>query len=155
MAGLVWEVQWTSLNTWWSLVWEVQWTCLNPWWSSFLRIKIHIRVQDETGSATFCLFQQDVAKLLGKSAGYLISKIDKDEENTSYPTDLEIIVSRQFVFKLQVSAYNVNNNYHIFTVNKLTDDKVVMSLIGSKQTEEEEVIDMWDFAVGLSRQLNG
>ncbi|PWA62017.1 replication factor-A carboxy-terminal domain protein [Artemisia annua] len=102
------------------------------------RIKIHIRVQDETGSATFCLFQQDVAKLLGKSAGYLISKIDKDEENTSYPTDLEIIVSRQFVFKLQVSAYNVNNNYHIFTVNKLTDDKVVMSLIGSKQTEEEE-----------------
>ena len=41
------------------------------------RIKIHIRVQDETGSATFCLFQQDVAKLLGKSVGYLISLIDQ------------------------------------------------------------------------------
>ena len=41
------------------------------------RIKIHIRVQDETGSPTFCLFPQDVAKLLGKSVGYLISKIDK------------------------------------------------------------------------------
>ena len=65
----------------------------------------------------------------------------QDEENSSYPTDLESIVSRQFVFKLQVSAYNVNNNYHIFTVNKLTDDKVVMKLIGSKQTEEEVFYD--------------
>ena len=45
------------------------------------------------------------------------------------------------MFKLQVSAYNVNNNYHIFTVNKLTDDKVVMKLIGSKQTEEEVFYD--------------
>ncbi|PWA74914.1 oxoglutarate/iron-dependent dioxygenase [Artemisia annua] len=103
-----------------------------------VKIKIHIRVQDETGSATFCLFQQEVAKLLGKSVGYLISLIDKDEENISYPSDLESIVSKKFVFKLQVSAYNVNNNYHIFTVNKLTDDKGVMNLIGTKDTEEEE-----------------
>ncbi|GJZ44674.1 replication protein A 70 kDa DNA-binding subunit C-like protein [Tanacetum coccineum] len=41
------------------------------------RIKVHIRVQDESGSASFCLFQSEVAKLLGKSVAYLISKIDK------------------------------------------------------------------------------
>ncbi|GKE19587.1 nucleic acid-binding, OB-fold protein [Tanacetum coccineum] len=85
------------------------------------RIKIQIRVQDETGTASFCLFQQDVAKVLGKSVAYLISKIDKDEG--SYPHDLDSIVNKFFVFKLQVSTYNVNNNYHIFTVNELTDDK--------------------------------
>ena len=45
------------------------------------------------------------------------------------------------MFKLQVSAFNVNNNYHIFTVNKLTDDNDVMKLICSKKPEEEVFYD--------------
>nr|GEU50622.1 nucleic acid-binding, OB-fold protein [Tanacetum cinerariifolium] len=103
------------------------------------RIKIQISVQDESGSASFCLFQQEVAKLLGKSAAYLISKIDKDEDTTSYPHDLDSIINRVFVFKLQVSTYNMDNNYYIFTVNKLTDGKAIIKSILSKQTKEEEV----------------
>ncbi|GJY76551.1 replication protein A 70 kDa DNA-binding subunit B [Tanacetum coccineum] len=102
------------------------------------RIKIQIRVQDDSGSASFCLFQTEVAKLLGKSVAYLISKIDKGEQITSYPQDLDSIVNRVFVFKLQVSTYNVNNNYHIFTVDKITDDKEVIKSILAKQTKEEE-----------------
>ncbi|GJZ97470.1 nucleic acid-binding, OB-fold protein [Tanacetum coccineum] len=63
---------------------------------------------------------------------------EQDEKITSYPHDLDSIVNRVFMFKLQVSTYNVNNNYHIFTVNKLTDDKDVIKSILSKQTKEEE-----------------
>nr|GEV64806.1 replication factor A carboxy-terminal domain protein [Tanacetum cinerariifolium] len=50
----------------------------------YLRIKIQIRVQDESGSASFCVFQTEVAKLLGKSVAYLISKIDKESESDTF-----------------------------------------------------------------------
>nr|GEZ64473.1 nucleic acid-binding, OB-fold protein [Tanacetum cinerariifolium] len=46
-------------------------------------IKIQIRVQDESGSTSFYLFQQEIAKLLGKSVAYLISKIDKVSDTDS------------------------------------------------------------------------
>ena len=40
-------------------------------------IKVQIRIQDETGLASFWLFQQEVCKLIGKSAGCLIAKAKK------------------------------------------------------------------------------
>ncbi|GJT54627.1 putative helitron helicase-like domain-containing protein [Tanacetum coccineum] len=44
------------------------------------RIKVQIRMQDETGSASFWLFQQEICKLIDKSPGYLISKAKKVNE---------------------------------------------------------------------------
>nr|GFA01391.1 RNA-directed DNA polymerase, eukaryota [Tanacetum cinerariifolium] len=41
------------------------------------RIKVQIRMQDETRSASFWLFQQEICKLIDKSPGYLISKAKK------------------------------------------------------------------------------
>ena len=43
----------------------------------FYRIKVQIRVQDDSGSATLSLFGQDVCKLIAKSQAYLMQKIDK------------------------------------------------------------------------------
>ncbi|GKC01427.1 replication protein A 70 kDa DNA-binding subunit B, partial [Tanacetum coccineum] len=85
------------------------------------RIKIQIRVQDEIGTASFCLFQQDVAKVLGKSVAYLISKIDKvnvlgfsrkqqivDNNNTSN-VKLNVNVDTQDVNEIGVGIPGVNN----------------------------------------------
>ncbi|PWA52023.1 nucleic acid-binding, OB-fold protein [Artemisia annua] len=87
---------------------------------------VYPRVQDETGSASFWLFQPEICKLMGKSPGYLISKAKKDLDNASYPEDLNIMLNKHYVLKVQVSGYNLENNYHIFTANKILDDEDVM-----------------------------
>ncbi|PWA95093.1 hypothetical protein CTI12_AA052650 [Artemisia annua] len=101
-------------------------------------IKVQIRVQDETGSASFWLFQPEICKLIGKSPGYLISKAKKDLDNASYPEDLNIMLNKHYVLKVQVSGYNLENNYHIFTANKITDDEDVMKSILAKRTIHKE-----------------
>ncbi|PWA41239.1 replication protein A 70 kDa DNA-binding subunit B [Artemisia annua] len=102
------------------------------------RIKVQIRVQDETGSASFWLFQPEICKLIGKSPGYLISKAKKDLDNASYPEDLNIMLNKHYVLKVQVSGYNLENNYHIFTANKITDDEDVMKSILAKRPIHKE-----------------
>ncbi|GJZ93654.1 nucleic acid-binding, OB-fold protein [Tanacetum coccineum] len=102
------------------------------------RIKVQIRLQDETGSTSFWLFQQEICKLIDKSPGYLISKAKKDLDNTSYPEDLNVMLNKQYVLKVQVSGYNLDNNYHIFTANKITDDEDVIKSVIAKRTMDKE-----------------
>ncbi|GJY65696.1 replication protein A 70 kDa DNA-binding subunit B [Tanacetum coccineum] len=102
------------------------------------RIKVQIRMQDETGSTSFWLFQQEICKLIDKSPGYLISKAKKDLDNTSYPEDLNVTLNKQYVLKVQVFGYNLNNIYHIFTANKTTDDEDVIKSVIAKHTMDKE-----------------
>ncbi|GKA78849.1 nucleic acid-binding, OB-fold protein [Tanacetum coccineum] len=109
----------------------------------FPRIKIQIRVQDDTGSTSFCLFQQDVTKVLGKSVTYLISKIDKASQSDSN----EKALAERVTMKNNIESHKIDMEKKPIvehqdskddTVNKLTDDNDVMISMLSKQTEEEE-----------------
>ncbi|PWA44011.1 nucleic acid-binding, OB-fold protein [Artemisia annua] len=101
------------------------------------RIKVQIRVQDDSGSATLSLFGQDVCKLIGKSQAYLMQKIDKDLPVETYPEVLDTLVGKKCVFKIQVSNYNLKNNYHVFMVNKLTEDESIIKELTKKHLGEE------------------
>ncbi|PWA67398.1 RNA-directed DNA polymerase, eukaryota, Reverse transcriptase zinc-binding domain protein [Artemisia annua] len=100
-------------------------------------IKVQIRVQDDSSSATLSLFGQDVCKLIDKSQAYLMQKIDKDLPVETYPEDFDTMVGKKCVFKIQVSNYNLNNNYHVFTVNKLTKDESIIKELTKKHLGEE------------------
>ncbi|GKC31231.1 hypothetical protein Tco_1038525, partial [Tanacetum coccineum] len=88
-------------------------------------------------STSFWLFQQEICKLIDKSPGYLISKAKKDLDNTSYPEDLNVMLNKQYVLKVQVSGYNLDNNYHIFTANKITDDEDVIKSVIAKRAMDK------------------
>ncbi|GJZ48050.1 nucleic acid-binding, OB-fold protein [Tanacetum coccineum] len=62
------------------------------------RIKVQIRMQDETGSASFWIFQQEICKLIDKSPGYLISKAKK-------------ISSKHSQWNMQRSSTKTDNYY--------------------------------------------
>ncbi|GKD39826.1 nucleic acid-binding, OB-fold protein [Tanacetum coccineum] len=117
------------------------------------RIKVQIRMQDEMGSTSFWLFQQEICKSIDKFPGYLISKAKKDLDNTSYPEDLNVTLNKQYVLKVQVFGYNLNNIYHIFTANKTTDDEDVIKSVIAKHTMDKD-LDNTSYPEDLNVMLN-
>ncbi|KAL2903392.1 Replication protein A 70 kDa DNA-binding subunit C [Bienertia sinuspersici] len=75
------------------------------------RFKLQIRVVDETGNASFVLFDREVAQIIGKSADQLReschSKIDDED---SIPDELNKIVDKKYLFKIKISEYNLQHD---------------------------------------------
>ena len=65
----------------------------------------------------------------------------------TYPEDLDTLVGKKCVFKIQVSNYNLNNNYHVFTVNKLTEDESIIKELTKKHLGEEVCIYIFNFII--------
>nr|GEV46340.1 hypothetical protein [Tanacetum cinerariifolium] len=72
-------------------------------------------------------YSKEICKLIDKSLGYLISKAKK-----------------HYVLKVQVSGYNLDNNYHIFTANNITDDEDVIKYVIAKRTIDKETQDIFE-----------
>ncbi|KAL9997353.1 putative nucleic acid-binding, replication factor A [Helianthus debilis subsp. tardiflorus] len=90
--------------------------------SAIPRFKIPLRVQDETGVLSLTMFDRDAQKILKKSAKELVDQILDEENNNILPNELKELVDKKFAFKIDISKFNLNNNYKFFTVIKLTDD---------------------------------
>nr|KAJ0218177.1 hypothetical protein LSAT_V11C300141560 [Lactuca sativa] len=106
------------------------------------RVRVVIRVQDETGSASFVLFNHHVKDLIHHGNHWLMEKISKvalyytillicthDKLTVYYqghqkiPDKFDMMLNRNFVFKVQISKFNLENNYHAYTVRKMTNDE--------------------------------
>ncbi|KAL2905811.1 Replication protein A 70 kDa DNA-binding subunit C [Bienertia sinuspersici] len=78
------------------------------------RFKLQIRVVDETGNASFVLFDREVAQIIGKSAVQLReschSKIDDDD---SIPDELNKIMDKKYLFKIKISEYNLQQRWPV------------------------------------------
>lgn len=97
---------------------------------SFYRLKIKIEVVDETESASFTLFDNDIIRLVNKTA-YELRK-SQPEEDDSLPEELYEIVGKRLLFLVFVSEYNIKNNYQVYTVSKYTDDEVLIRMFKKK-----------------------
>ncbi|PWA53388.1 hypersensitive-induced response protein 1 [Artemisia annua] len=64
-------------------------------------------------------------------------ELEKDLPVETYPEYLDTLVGEKCVFKIQVSNYNLNNNYHVFTVSKLTEDESIIKELTKKHLGEE------------------
>lgn len=42
------------------------------------------------------------------------------------------MLSKHYVLKVQVSGFNLENNYHIYTANKIIDDEDVIKYVIAK-----------------------
>ncbi|KAD3640372.1 hypothetical protein E3N88_29595 [Mikania micrantha] len=54
------------------------------------------------------------------------------------PNEINNLVGKKFVFKIDITNFNITNNYKSFTINKCTDDPVIISKL-EKNLEFEEV----------------
>lgn len=63
----------------------------------------------------------------------------------TYPEDLDNLVGKKCVFKIQVSDYNLNNNYHVFT--ELTEDESIIKELTKKYLGEDVCIYIFNFVI--------
>ncbi|KAL8215837.1 hypothetical protein R6Q57_022674 [Mikania cordata] len=89
--------------------------------------KIQIKVQDITGVVSLTLFDRDVTKLIQKTAREVIDNLNEEDDFGKYPVEINHLVEKKFAFKIEVSEFNLKNNYQVYGILKLTDDSTVMN----------------------------
>ncbi|CAI9304066.1 unnamed protein product [Lactuca saligna] len=111
--------------------------CKNKKISSVPRYKIHIRVQDDSGTITLTLFDRDAYRLVKKHARDLIEKIKQVGDNPRlYPYDLKCLEHKKMAFKVDVNSFNVSNNYNRFGILGYTVDSNVIDALEKKLVVE-------------------
>ncbi|EFH53081.1 hypothetical protein ARALYDRAFT_322576 [Arabidopsis lyrata subsp. lyrata] len=90
------------------------------------RYKVQATVIDHTGSASFLLFDQDVIKLIHKSAYELLEQQVQFNRSDQIPQELLDLQGLQFVFKIQGSDSTKFNSQSTFRVFELTDNPEIV-----------------------------
>ncbi|VYS58985.1 unnamed protein product [Arabidopsis thaliana] len=85
------------------------------------RFRVQVTVLDHTGEASFLLFDQDVIKLIHKSAYELLEQQVQFNRSDKIPQELLDLEGRQFVFTIQCSDSTKFSRPCIFRVYELTD----------------------------------
>lgn len=57
-----------------------------------------------------------------------------------YPTDFNMLVDKRFAFKIKVSKYNIDNKYYVYTVNKFSDEDIVIDALLKKAAGDEVLL---------------
>ncbi|CAH1420694.1 unnamed protein product [Lactuca virosa] len=103
----------------------------------FGKIRIVVCVQDESGSSSFVLFERHVKDLIHRGNQWLMDKIAKDQGRQQIPDEFKILLNKKFVFKVQISMFNLQNNYRAYTVHKLTDDERVLAEVTKRSPNHQ------------------
>ncbi|CAI9753873.1 unnamed protein product [Fraxinus pennsylvanica] len=86
-----------------------------------------IEGNDGTCSASFLMWDRKCIQLIGKTASTLNEVMVQSSEDLSYPNDIEALVDRKILFKVQVKQQNIEQRSDIFTVMRLTADDSLIS----------------------------
>ncbi|XP_022040445.1 replication protein A 70 kDa DNA-binding subunit A-like [Helianthus annuus] len=92
-----------------------------------IRFKLQVRVQDDTGSVSFVMFDRDVHKIVGLAASDIRERQMKANDTESFPHEISRLVDKKLAFKIDVSEFNLKNDYHVYTVQKTCDDLVIIA----------------------------
>ncbi|CAI9286690.1 unnamed protein product [Lactuca saligna] len=97
--------------------------CKNIKISVIPRFKIPLRVQDNTGTLTLTLFDQEAKKLFKYTAKELYDKNKKLGNNLElYPMELKVVLDRKLAIKIDITRYNVDNKSNIYGISRLTEN---------------------------------
>ncbi|CAH1439145.1 unnamed protein product [Lactuca virosa] len=61
-----------------------------------------------------------------------------DQGRQKIPDEFNMMLNRKFVFKVQISKFNLENNYHAYTVHKMTNDELVVGAVFKHSPAYEE-----------------
>nr|XP_043613279.1 probable serine/threonine-protein kinase PBL11 [Erigeron canadensis] len=103
----------------------------------YKKTRVVIRVQDETGSSSFILFERHVKDLIHCGKEWLMDKISKDQGRQNIPDEFNTLLNRKFVFKVQISKFNLENKSLAYTVHRLTADESVLDEVFKRSSTYE------------------
>ncbi|XP_021974656.1 uncharacterized protein LOC110869735 [Helianthus annuus] len=96
-----------------------------------IKFKVHLRVQDETGSVSFGMFDKDVMKLIGSTTNDIRERQVKLDDTETFPHEISRLVEKKLAFKIEISDYNLNHDYHVYIIQKVCDDPdIIAKLVG-------------------------
>ncbi|PWA96428.1 replication protein A 70 kDa DNA-binding subunit B [Artemisia annua] len=103
-----------------------------------MRFKVIVRVIDDTGSASLLLFDDLVKKLCGVTCHNLIKQYGEDHESY-FPSELNVMVGKQLLFRFHYTDYNMNNNNHVYQVKMMSEEEIVINAFKTDFITEEPV----------------
>ncbi|KAJ0558965.1 putative nucleic acid-binding, replication factor A [Helianthus annuus] len=115
--------------------------CYKKCTSKTIKFKVHLRVQDETGSVSFVMFDKDVMKLIGSTANDIRERQVKVNDPETFPHEISRLVEKKSAFKIEVSDYNLNHDYHVYTIQKVCDDPDIIAELVAGNVNALEVAD--------------
>ncbi|PWA82836.1 replication protein A 70 kDa DNA-binding subunit B [Artemisia annua] len=102
--------------------------------------KVQIRVIDGSGSTSLILFDREVSRHINKSARELVEIQEQASDVDQFPQALEKLVGRKFALKIDVAEYNIEREWYVYTILKMTDDKHVIGELLKKVLNNEESV---------------
>ncbi|GJX78596.1 replication protein A 70 kDa DNA-binding subunit C-like protein [Tanacetum coccineum] len=87
--------------------------------------KINVRVQDGTGTISLVLFDHE------------------DGDVNSFPKDFDKLINKKFIFKIEVSKFNYENGYDVYTISKLCDDAEIMDAMIKRDATDKVICDLF------------
>ncbi|KAK9733779.1 hypothetical protein RND81_04G091800 [Saponaria officinalis] len=86
------------------------------------RFRVTLRVMDDTGNASFVMFDKEVSELLNTSASTLRESLIKDDDADAFPEELDDLLKKQFLFRIRITDFNLKNNWRKYRIYRLTND---------------------------------
>ncbi|KAF3665526.1 putative late blight resistance protein -like protein R1B-16-like [Capsicum annuum] len=86
------------------------------------RYRLQVRVMDGTGLITLLLWNREAVQLMGKTAKELKEGLIDDDE-CSYPSELDDIIEKKLMFKVMVKESNIYKQDEVYKVLKFADDE--------------------------------
>ncbi|XP_022024348.2 uncharacterized protein LOC110924665 [Helianthus annuus] len=108
---------------------------------SVISFKVHLTVQDETGSVSFVMFDKDAMKLIGSTANDIRERQVKVDDTESFPHEISRLVEKKLAFKIKISDYNLNHDYHVYIIQKVCDDPDIIAELVAGNGNALEVAD--------------
>ncbi|PWA68832.1 replication protein A 70 kDa DNA-binding subunit B [Artemisia annua] len=110
-----------------------QWTCTKCAKTSTgikTEYRLQIRVQDESGTISLSLFNDEVQAMVGRSAYQLCDKYGcKNAEDQVFPKEITNLVGKKYAFKVSIDEVNAKKMLPVFTVLRLTDDASILNSV--------------------------
>ncbi|CAH9050752.1 unnamed protein product [Cuscuta europaea] len=77
-----------------------------------LRYKVSVCVMDDSGHATFTLWDRECIDIVGKTAAALRKEVEKKTgDPTHFPEDIEALIDQRGIFKIQIKARDESSSY--------------------------------------------
>ncbi|PWA71913.1 replication protein A 70 kDa DNA-binding subunit B [Artemisia annua] len=114
----------------------------NDWWCSKCKatvtsiktqFRLQVRVQDETGTVSVSLFNDEVQAILNNVTAYqLVEKYGKGDG--LFPTEIMEMVDKKFVFKVSIDGKNKEKVMPVFNVLRLSNDPDIIESVCAAAT---------------------
>ncbi|PWA69999.1 cinnamoyl-CoA reductase 1 [Artemisia annua] len=102
--------------------------------------RLQLRVQDESGTISLSLFNDEVQAMVGRSAYQLCDKYGcKNAEDQNFPKEITNLVGKRYAFKVAIDEVNAKKLLPVFTVLRLTDDSDILNSIVSTVTPVKDL----------------